>query len=240
MKKPLIAIPSFPGSNGEVDNMKVLRRTGFDCFVFRWNDSLEKLKDVDGYFFGAGFSYEDRGRSGMVAARDPLFKFMHAEAERGKVIIGNCNGAQVLVESGLIPLGDCLRMCLARHAIQNDDGSYKSLGFLNEWVWITPACDQERCATSNWTGTMQIPSAHGEGRFVTCDQDLVSELEKNDQVAFRYCDAKDRKSTRLNSSHSSISYAVFCLEKNQKRTIRDVGEGRLGVLLIDCDLWRCF
>lgn len=186
-KKPLFAIPSFPGSNGEVDNLRVLKRCGFDAFVFRWNDSLEKLKDVDGYFFGAGFSYEDRGRSGMVAARDPLFDFMRKEAAEGKVIVGNCNGAQVLVESGLIPLGDKLRMCLAHNALRESDGTWKSPGFLNEWVWITPACQQNRCATSNWTGAMHIPIAHGEGRFVTRDPDLIAELEKNDQIAFRYC-----------------------------------------------------
>lgn len=189
-KKPLFAIPSFPGSNGETDNLKVLKRCGFDAFVFRWNDSLEKLKDVDGYFFGAGFSYEDRGRSGMVAARDPLFDFMRKEAAKGKVIVGNCNGAQVLVESGLIPLGDKLRLCLAHNAIRDNDGSWKSPGFLNEWVWITPACKPDRCATSNWTGAMHIPIAHGEGRFVTRDPDLIAELEKNDQVAFRYCNAE--------------------------------------------------
>lgn len=196
MKKPLIAIPSFPGSNGEVDNVRTLKRCGFDCFVFRWNDSVEKLRDVDGYFFGAGFSYEDRGRSGMVAARDPLFDFMRKEAALGKVIIGNCNGAQVLVESGLIPLGDKLRLCLARNAIRQRDGSWKSPGFLNEWVWITPACAPDRCATSNWSGTtrgespriMHIPIAHGEGRFVTQDPELIAELEANGQVAFRYCD----------------------------------------------------
>lgn len=186
-KKPLFAIPSFPGSNGEVDNLRVLKRCGFDAFVFRWNDSTEKLADVDGYFFGAGFSYEDRGRSGMVAARDPLFNFMRSEAAKGKVIVGNCNGAQVLVESGLIPLGDKLRMCLAHNAIRESDGGWKSPGFLNEWVWITPACKPDRCATSNWTGAMHIPIAHGEGRFVTRDRDLITELEKNDQVAFRYC-----------------------------------------------------
>lgn len=186
-KKPLFAIPSFPGSNGETDNLRVLRRCGFDAFVFRWNDSLEKLKDVDGYFFGAGFSYEDRGRSGMVAARDPLFDFMRLEAAKGKVIVGNCNGAQVLIESGLIPVGDKLRMCLAHNAIRESDGSWKSPGFLNEWIWITPACKPDRCATSNWTGAMHIPIAHGEGRFVTRDPELIAELEKNDQVAFRYC-----------------------------------------------------
>lgn len=187
--RPLIAIPSFPGSNGEVDNIKVLKRCGFDCFVFRWNDSREKLKDVDGYFFGAGFSYEDRGRSGMVAARDSLFEFMREEAERGKVIVGNCNGAQVLVESGLIPLGDTLTLCLARNAVREKDGSWESPGFLNEWVWITPACAPDRCATSNWTGTLHIPIAHGEGRFVTRDKDLLKELEASGQIAFRYCDA---------------------------------------------------
>ena len=187
MKKPLFAIPSFPGSNGEVDNLRTLKRCGFDAFVFRWNDSTEKLKDVDGYFFGAGFSYEDRGRSGMVAARDPLFSFMRSEAAKGKVIVGNCNGAQVLVESGLIPLGDSLRLCLAHNAYRESDGEWKSPGFLNEWVWITPACKKDRCATSNWSGAMHIPIAHGEGRFVTRDPDLIAELEKNGQVAFRYC-----------------------------------------------------
>lgn len=213
-KKPLFAIPSFPGSNGEVDNLRVLKRCGFDCFVFRWNDSLERLKDVDGYFFGAGFSYEDRGRSGMVAARDPLFDFMRKEAEKGKVIIGNCNGAQVLVESGLIPLGDGLRMCLARNAIR-EGGSWKSPGFLNEWVWITPACAPDRCATSDWTGAMHIPIAHGEGRFVTRDKDLIQELEKSGQVAFRYCDASGKASAEasVTPNGSTGGIAGICNEE---------------------------
>lgn len=186
-KRPLIAIPSFPGSNGEVDNVRTLKRCGFDCMIFRWNDSLEKLRDVDGYFFGAGFSYEDRGRSGMVAARDPLFAFMREESERGKVIVGNCNGAQVLIESGLLPLPGSLRMCLARNAIKSTDGQWKSPGFLNQWVWITPSCARDRCATSDWSGTLHVPIAHGEGRFVTKDPDLIAELEARGQVAFSYC-----------------------------------------------------
>ncbi len=212
MKKPLFAIPSFPGSNGEVDNVKTLKRCGFDCFVFRWNDSLEKLKDVDGYFFGAGFSYEDRGRSGMVAARDPLFEFMRREAEREKVIIGNCNGAQVLVESGLIPLGDGLKMCLAHNALKNSDGSYRSPGFLNEWVWITPACKKDRCATSNWSGALHIPIAHGEGRFVTRDPDLISQLKKEDQIAFQYCDEQGivDEASPVTPNGSTLAIAGIC------------------------------
>ena len=187
-RHPLIAIPTFPGTNGDVDNLRALKRCGFDCFLFRWNDSLEKLKEVDGYFFGAGFSYEDRGRSGMVAARDPLFRFLREEATKGKVLVGNCNGAQVLVESGLIPIGDRLRMCLARNAIHAPDGSWRSPGFLNEWVWIKTVCKPDRCATSAWSGTLHVPIAHGEGRFITRDPELIAELRENDQIAFCYCD----------------------------------------------------
>lgn len=207
MSTPRICVPIFPGSNGEIDNVRVLKRCGMDAFLFRWNDSHEKLADCDGYFFGAGFSYEDRGRSGMVAARDPLFQFLHEEAARGKVLIGNCNGAQMLVESGLIPLGDGLRLSLAHNAIQTADGVHAT-GFLNEWVWITPTCKPDRCATAHWTGPMHIPIAHGEGRFTTKDKDLLQELEKNDQIAFRYCDARGNVSEDPRMTPNGSTYAI--------------------------------
>ena len=208
MPKPRIAIISFPGTNGDTENLRTFWRCGFDAFVFRWNDDHAKLKDVDGYFIGAGFSYEDRGRAGMVAARDPLFSFLHEEADKGKVIVGSCNGCQVLVESGLIPLSEGLEMCMARNAIKSGD-EWSSPGFLNEWVWITPSCARDRCATSDWSGAMHIPMAHGEGRFITKDPDLIAELEKNDQIAFRYCDEDGKVSedpdVTLNGSTAAIA-----------------------------------
>ena len=214
--KPRIAIISFPGTNGDTENLRTFKRCGFDPFVFRWNDSHEKLAGVDGYFIGAGFAYEDRGRAGMVAARDPLFAFLHEEAAKGKVIVGNCNGCQVLVESELIPLGSGLAMCMARNAIK-EEKNWKAPGFLNEWIWITPACKHDRCATSDWmdstgspyTGAMHIPMAHGEGRFITKDPDLIKELEAHDQIAFRYCDqsgkVSDDPSVTLNGSTDAIA-----------------------------------
>ena len=186
---PRIALPIFPGSNGEVDNMQTLRRCGFDAFFFRWNEDISALKDCDGYFFGAGFSYEDRGRSGMVAARDPFFDVLRKEAEAGKVLIGNCNGAQMLIESGLVPLGDGVRMALAHNAINRGSGP-EPTGFLNQWIWMTPLCKRDRCATSDWSGVMHVPIAHGEGRFITRDPELIQELQKNDQLAFGYCDER--------------------------------------------------
>ena len=186
MKKPRIAIVSFPGNNGDTENLRTFKRCGFDPFVFRWNDSHEKLHGVEGYFIGAGFAYEDRGRAGMVAGRDPLFTHLHQEASKGIPVIGCCNGAQVLIESGLIPLGDGMRMSLARNAYEQN-GKTIAPGFLNEWVWITPICKRGRCATAGWEGSMHIPIAHGEGRFITKDKDLIEELKRNDQLTFAYC-----------------------------------------------------
>ncbi|MFA6523007.1 MAG: phosphoribosylformylglycinamidine synthase subunit PurQ [Candidatus Peribacteraceae bacterium] len=196
MSKPTIAVVSFPGNNCEFESLRAIARSGMTPMFFRWNEDRAKLKDVDGYFLVGGFSYEDRGRSGMVAARDPLMEFIGQEAEAGKVVIGNCNGAQILVESGLIPLDHELQMSLARNVIHTKEG-FESPGFMSEWVWIKPGCGKDRCATSDWgetargerSRTMHLPIAHGEGRFITEDADVIAQLKKDRQLAFQYCDA---------------------------------------------------
>lgn len=181
-----VAVISFPGTNNEVESVRAIRRAGMEAHCFKWNDDPATLRGMDAYFLVGGFSYEDRGRSGMIAARDPVLKILQEEAAKGKVIVGHCNGAQILIESGLVPLGDGLRMSLARNAVKRD-GNWFSPGFINEWIWIKPACKSDRCATSNWGGTLHIPIAHGEGRYVTTDPELIEELRKNDQIAFQYC-----------------------------------------------------
>lgn len=201
--KPKIAVLSFPGNNCEVESLRALRRNGIEPVFFRWNDDTEKLADVDGYFVPGGFSYEDRGRSGMIAGRDALMRFVSDEAAMGKVVIGNCNGAQILVESGLIPLGNALDMCLARNLVDS-----RPVGFLSEWIWITPTCKRDRCAASDWEGPMHLPIAHGEGRFTTRDPDLYAELRKNDQIAFSYCDANGSVSEQPLCTPNGSAYAI--------------------------------
>ena len=202
-----IAVLSFPGNNCEVESLKAVKQAGMEAVFFKWNDSKENLEGIDGYFIPGGFSYEDRGRSGMVAARDPLLQFLHEENERGKVIIGNCNGAQILVESGLIPLDKGLKMSLARNALSD-----QSVGFISEWVWITPTCKRDRCATADWEGVMHLPIAHGEGRFTTKDKDVWKEIKKNDQMAFSYCDASGKVSDDpvVTPNGSEFSIAGIC------------------------------
>ncbi len=207
MKKPLVAVLSFPGNNCEVESLRSLKEAGMEAMFFRWNDDRARLDDVDGYFIPGGFSYEDRGRSGMIAGRDSLMEFIKLEAARGKPVIGNCNGAQILVESGLIPLGKHLSMCLAHNAI---DGA--APGYLSEWVWITPSCDRKRCATSDWEGVMHVPIAHGEGRFTTKDRALWKQLMDNDQLAFCYCDPDGKlgPTAEYNPNGSEFATAGIC------------------------------
>lgn len=204
---PKIAVVSFPGNNCEVESIEALRRNGVDAMFFRWNDDTAKLKDVDGYFVPGGFSYEDRGRAGMVAGRDRLMDFIARESEAGKVVVGSCNGAQILVESGLVPLGGSLDMCLAKNLLGDS-----SPGFISRWIWITPTCARERCAVSDWEGTMHLPIAHGEGRFTTRDKDLYDELRRNDQIAFSYCDEHGKVSEHsdVTPNGSAFSIAGIC------------------------------
>jgi phosphoribosylformylglycinamidine synthase subunit PurQ / glutaminase len=187
--------------------MRAIKQSGMDALYFRWNDDRSLLRDCDGYVFPGGFSYEDRGRSGMVAARDPLLEIIGQEAEKGKVVIGNCNGAQILVESGLVPVDGHLRMSLAHNAVPAKQGT-DFPGFISEWVWITPGCAKDRCATSNWQGAMHVPIAHGEGRFTAVDPDLFEYLEANQQIAFRYCNEQGTVSDQFPVTPNGSTKAI--------------------------------
>ena len=183
-RKPKVAVLSFPGNNCEVEAIRAIKRADLEPVYCRWNGGVDQFAEIDAYFIPGGFSYEDRGRAGMVAARDPILAHVAEEAAAGKPVVGVCNGAQVLVETGLIPLGKDLSMSLARNAV---DG--RGVGFLNEWIYITASGGKDRCCTSNWDGAIHIPIAHGEGRFTTADADLFTELQEANQLAFQYCDA---------------------------------------------------
>ena len=98
-----IAIVQFPGSNCERETMLAVRRAGMIPVEFLWNESHVKLREMDGYIIVGGFSYEDRSRAGIIAALDPVMQEIKAQSERGKPVLGICNGFQILCESGLLP-----------------------------------------------------------------------------------------------------------------------------------------
>ena len=112
-----VAIIQFPGSNTERETMMACYRVGLEPIEFLWNSPSHLLAKFDGYIIVGGFSYEDRSRAGVIAALDPIMKQIKTEAIHGKPILGICNGAQILVECGLVPSGNdhSLRMALTNN-----------------------------------------------------------------------------------------------------------------------------
>ena len=186
------ALIQFPGFNCEYETQRILRASGMECDFFRWNDDPKILADYDGYVIPGGFSYEDRGRAGLIASLDPAMDEVIAQAENGKPLLGICNGAQVLMETGLIPGAPDrnLLMSLARNK-RVKDGRILGTGFYNAWVHVKTSAERGRTPFNHnidkdeiWS----IPVAHGEGRFTTTNPDLLDELIANDQIIFQYCD----------------------------------------------------
>ncbi len=185
-----IAILQFPGTNCEYEARRAVNNSGMQGEFFRWNQNAEELKDYDGYVVAGGFSYEDRSRAGIIASLDPIMKKIRAEAEKGKPIIGICNGCQILMETGLVPglENNALGGALALNT-RAKDGKIIDTGYYNEQIYIKNQASN-RCAFNLKTDAdhyFRLPIAHGEGRFVL-ELELLEELKKNNQIVFRYCD----------------------------------------------------
>ncbi|MFA7654171.1 MAG: phosphoribosylformylglycinamidine synthase I [Candidatus Magasanikbacteria bacterium] len=210
-----IAIIQFPGSNCESESIRAVHEAGMEPVEFLWNQNPNELKNFDGFFIVGGFSYEDRSRSGIIASLDPIMKYIKAENEKGKPILGICNGAQVLVETGIVPgLKEyAVGMALAvNKRIQNEH--VLGTGFYNTWVNIQLSAPSNSCAFSQSLEPgefIHVPIAHGEGRF-TMPVELLEELKRNNQTVFRYCDDAGQISEEfpVNPNGAMYNLAAVC------------------------------
>ncbi len=182
-----IAVIQYPGSNCEHETARAVVAAGAKAEVFRWNKDASELVRFDGYILPGGFSYQDRVRAGAIAAKKSIMKTIMEEAAKGKSVLGICNGAQVLVETGLIPgleRGE-LEMALAPNIMEERSGFYC------DWTYLKLACPPERCVFTSLLSAGQVlpvPVAHAEGRFVTTRKKLIDRLWDKEQVVFQYCD----------------------------------------------------
>ena len=130
-----IAIIQFPGSNCERETMLAVKRAGMEPVEFLWNESREKLREMAGYIIVGGFSYEDRSRAGIIAALDPVMQEIAIQSEKGKPVLGICNGAQVLVETGLVPglENNKVGMVLTENK-RVANGKILGTGYYNAWI----------------------------------------------------------------------------------------------------------
>lgn len=210
-----IAIIQFPGSNTERETFMACRRVGLNPVEFLWNEPTKKLSDFDGYVIVGGFAYEDRSRAGVIAALDPIMNQIKTEAEKGKPVLGICNGAQILVESGLVPGLENYRVGIAltdNKRMRN--GHVIGVGYYNTWANLKMSVPSDRCAFTRHMNTgdfINIPLAHGEGRFIVPDK-LLEKMINNEQTVFRYCDDRGNVVDEFptNPNGSMYSLAAVC------------------------------
>jgi len=209
MKK--IAVILFPGTNCENETALAVKSVGMKADIIRWND-IKNLDSYDGYVLPGGWSYEDRIRAGVIASKDKVMGVIKKEAEKGKIVLGICNGCQILVETGIIPgLKDKVQIALAPNINPLVSGFYCT------WVKIKNA--SKRATAFNITmdkdEIMLIPIAHAEGRFTTKDNVLIQQLIASDQLSFRYCDDLGNIADKfpINPNGSLINIAGICNKK---------------------------
>lgn len=185
----MIGVIQFPGINCEYEAVKAIRHVGLECELFRWN---EKWKDYDGYIIPGGWSYNDRVRGGVIAAKDPVMEKIRKEADTGKPIIGICNGFQILGEVGLLPGYGKVDMALAQNTLKRG-GVIIRRGFYCGWVYLKLETKKRTAATCvlEKSDVIYIPIAHGEGNLILGDG-VLDKLKKDDHVVFRYCDEKGK------------------------------------------------
>jgi len=181
----------FPGSNCDRDAAMVVRDVLGQPTRMVWHEDSD-LSDLDVVILPGGFSYGDYLRCGAIARFSPALQATIAHAKQGKLVLGICNGFQVLTEAGLLPGA----------LVRNRD-----LHFVCDRVSLRV----ERTDLP-WTQNYQsgqvitLPIAHGEGCYFA-DADTLKQLEDNRQVVFRYCSASGEigDSTNVNGSLHNIA-----------------------------------
>jgi phosphoribosylformylglycinamidine synthase subunit PurQ / glutaminase len=187
-------VVAFPGSNCDYDCYYVLKRVLRQETDFIWH----KDKIVDAYdciVLPGGFSYGDYLRTGAIARFSPVMDSVVKHANKGKLVIGICNGFQILLESGLLP-GAMLRNT--------------SLKFVCKFVQLRVETAHSPFLRKAEKGEcLSIPVAHGEGNYFA-DAGTIEELKKNDQILVRYCDAQGKITAEANPNGSLENIAGIC------------------------------
>ncbi|HEX5707027.1 MAG TPA: phosphoribosylformylglycinamidine synthase subunit PurQ [Pyrinomonadaceae bacterium] len=184
----------FPGSNCDHDAYHVISKHVGQPVDFIWHRDTD-LSTYDAVIIPGGFSYGDYLRAGALARFSPVMRSVKEFAAEGRLVLGICNGFQILCEAGLLPGA----------LIRNRD-----LHFVCEHVHVRLETTETPFTHELEPGrVLRIPIAHAEGNYV-CDDETLEELRREDRVVFRYCDAEGRTTEESNPNGSRDSIAGIC------------------------------
>lgn len=201
-----VGIVVFPGSNCDRDVHHVLNDVMEINAQYIWHTE-ESIDQYDALILPGGFSYGDRLRAGVIAAKSPIVEAIKKKAYEGLPILGICNGFQILVEAGLLP-GALIKNV--------------KLQFSCKWLKMevlnvkTPFTNMFRL-----NDEITIPIAHGEGRFVIND-DKLRELKQNNQIVFKYKDQNPNGSTEMIAAICNKECNVMGLMPHPERALEPI------------------
>ena len=184
-----IAVIQFPGSNTELETIAAIERNGMTPISHLWNEPASNLELCDGYILVGGFSYEDRSRSGIIASLDPVMNTLKKQALVGKPVLGVCNGAQILVESGMVPGNKGFDTIVGLSENKRvKSGQVVGTGYYNTWCYLKSNKESVSAFIDKSDDglLLQIPIAHAEGRFVM-DKKLQEVVESTNLAVYHYC-----------------------------------------------------
>jgi phosphoribosylformylglycinamidine synthase I len=190
----------FPGSNCDHDAFYAIGNVLKKPVEFIWHQS-ENLANCDAIILPGGFAFGDYLRTGAIARFSPVMKPVEKFAKNGGMVLGICNGFQILLEAGLLP-----------GAMMRNSG----LRFICRHVYIRVEQTDTPFTNAAAKGQiLKIPINHGEGNF-TCDDAMLAELEKNRQVIFRYTTSDGGDDAAGNPNGSMANIAGIC---NRERNV---------------------
>lgn len=180
------AVVIFPGSNCDIDCVHVVKDVLQQPVDTIWHQETD-LSGYDAVLLPGGFSYGDYLRTGAIARFSPIMPAVVRHAEQGRLVLGICNGFQILLETGLLP-GAMLRNTNLQFRCHD-----LYLRVENHRTAFTNQCRNGQ--------VLQIPIAHAEGNYFA-DTATLAEIEANGQVLFRYCDAEGQVTAEANPNGS--------------------------------------
>ncbi len=189
-----VGILQFPGSNCDQDMFHVCSQVMGLQTTYLWHKNTS-LESADLIILPGGFSYGDYLRCGAIARFSPIMRSVIDHAKDGGLVLGVCNGFQILCESGLLP------GALVRN---------QNLKFICKPISVK-VCNTNSPATllAKTDSVLTIPIAHGEGNY-QADDSTLADLETGGQVVLRYCDASGTTSSISNPNGSRNNIAGIC------------------------------
>jgi len=188
----------FPGSNCDRDIAVALEKFQIKNQMVWHNETILPKSDL--VILPGGFSYGDYLRTGCIASKSKIIKEVLNHAKNGGLVLGICNGFQILIETGLLP-GVLLRN--------------KKLKFISKDIFLKVInTDNKFCLNYENKKIIKLPIAHNEGNYFASDE-ILKKLEDDNLISFKYCDNKGNIDKNSNPNGSSNNIAgIFNYKKN--------------------------